>query len=220
MRGGRVSAPHTVGPPEGVMDKVTQFFQGQLSWTSRVLIVAATLAILPSAVLPTWTITLNAPQYPQGLTLELYPNTVRGDLQEVNLLNHYIGMHEIRPDEFPEFRFIPFFILRFFAFAVLAALVGRLPVAAIGWIDFVAFGVVMLYTFQFWLHDYGQNLSPTAPIRLEPFTPKFIGTTQIGQFSVTSAPAIGALLMGLAGLIGPAVISYELWRRRTGRAAP
>ncbi len=201
------------------MDRLTAFFQGQLSWQSRVLIVAATLAILPSIVLPTWTIRLNAPQYPGGLTLQIHPNTVQGELREVNLLNHYIGMHEIRPDEFPEFRFIPFFILRFFAFAVLAALVGRMPIAAIGWIDFVAFGAVMLYTFQHWLFAYGHNLAPNAPIKVAPFTPKFIGTTQVGNFSVSSEPAAGAILMALAGLIGPAVIAYEWWRRGKGALA-
>lgn len=201
------------------MDRMTALFQSQLSWQSRVMIVAATLAILPSVVLPTWTITLHAPQYPGGLTLELYPNTVEGDLQEVNLLNHYIGMHEIEPDEFPEFRFIPFFIFRFFAFAVLAALVGRMPVAAIGWIDFVTFGIVMLYTFQHWLYRYGHDLAPNAPIKMAPFTPSVLGTTEVGNFSVTSAPAIGAILMALAGLIGPIVIGYEWWRRRRARRA-
>lgn len=192
--------------------KITPFFQCQLSPLSRVLIVAATLSILPGIALPTWRITLHAPQYPQGLTLVIYPNTVSGDLSEVNLLNHYIGMHEIVPDEFPEFRFIPFFILRFFGFALLTALIGRMPIAVLGWMDFVLFGAVMLYTFQHWLYQYGHNLSPDAPLKIEPFTPALLGTTHVGQFTVTSTPALGAILMGLAGLIGPVIAAYE-WRR-------
>lgn len=199
------------------MDKLTSFFQGQLSPLSRVLIVAATLAILPSIVLPTWTITLKAPQYPEGLELVIYPNTVGGDVREVNLLNHYIGMHEIDANEFPEFRFIPFFILRFLGFALLTALIGRMPIAALGWMDFVLFGVVMLYTMQHWLFEYGQNLSPTAPLRVDPFTPNLIGSTMIGQFSVSSWPAAGAILMAVAGLIGPIVVLYE-WHH--GRGSP
>lgn len=197
------------------MDRMTQFFQGTISTPSRIFIIAATLAILPSIVLPTWRITLNAPQYPEGLTMEIYPNTVEGDIQEINLLNHYIGMEEIEPDEFPEFRFIPFFILRFFALAVLAAVVGRMPVAALGWIDFVIFGAVMLYTFQHWLYEYGHNLSPDAPIAMDPFTPGMLGTTEVANFSVTSMPASGAILMMLAGLVGPAVVAYE-WFRGAG----
>lgn len=200
------------------MDRITSFFQGHLSYTSRILIVAATLAILPSIVLPTWKITLHAPQYPGGLELVIYPNTVSGDVEEVNLLNHYIGMHEIEADEFPEFRFIPFFILRFFGFALLTALIGRMPIAALGWMDFVLFGVVMLYTMQHWLYEYGHDLSPDAPLNIEPFTPKFFGTTSVGQFTVTSWPSVGAILMAVAGLLGPVVVLYE-WRRLRRSAA-
>jgi copper chaperone NosL len=136
----------------------------------------------------------------------------------VNLLNHYIGMHEIEADEFPEFRFIPFFILRFFGFALLTALIGRMPIAALGWMDFVMFGTVMLYTMQHWLYQYGHDLSPTAPLRISPFTPGLLGTTHVGQFTVSSWPAVGAGLMGVAGLIGPVIVFLE-WRRVRRAAA-
>lgn len=204
---------------KSLAERIVAFFQGSLSPTSRILMLVATLAILPGIALPTWHITLHAPQYPQGLTLIIYPNTVGGDLREVNLLNHYIGMHEIVPNEFPEFRFIPFFILRFFGFALLAALIGTMALAVIGWMDFVLFGAVMLYTMQHWLFEYGHNLSPTAPLKIEPFTPAFWGTTHVGQFTVTSRPASGAILMMLAGLMGP-VIAYLEWRRMSKAAPP
>jgi copper chaperone NosL len=196
------------------MDRLTSFFQSELSRTSRILLVAVALALLPSIFLPVWQITLHAPQYPDGLSVLIYPHTVGGELREVNLLNHYIGMQEIAPDEFPEFKFIPFFILRFFGFAVLAALVGRLPIAAIGYLDFVVFGAVMLYVFQYWLTEYGHNLSPEAPITIEPFTPRFIGTTVVGNFTVTSMPSTGAILMFVAGALGPVILVYEWFRRR------
>jgi hypothetical protein len=194
------------------MERITAFFQGQLSGRSRLLIVVATLALLPSILLPTWTIRLRAPQYPDGLQIRIYPHTVTGDVDEVNLLNHYIGMHEIKTDEFPEFRFIPFFILRFFGFALLTALIGRMAIAALGWVDFVVFGAVMLYTLQHWLYQYGHDLAPNAPLKIEPFTPAFIGSTSIGQFTVSSLPAAGAILMSVAGLLGPLVAILE-WRR-------
>ncbi len=199
------------------MDRVTSFFQGNLSKRSRILIIVATFALLPSIFLPTWTITLHAPQYPDGIHVKIYPNTVAGDVREVNLLNHYIGMHEIRADEFPEFRFIPFFILRFFGFALLTAMVGRMAIAALGWMDFTLFGVVMLYTMQHWLYQYGNDLSPDAPLNIDPFTPHFIGVTHVGQFTVTSWPAAGAILMAIAGVIGPVVAVYE-WRRTRSEA--
>jgi copper chaperone NosL len=100
-------------------------FKGELSRNARILVAVAALLLVPAAFLPVWKITLLAPQYPDGLSLVLYPHKVAGEIQEVNVLNHYIGMKEIEPNEFPEFRFIPFLILRFLAFAVLAAMAAR-----------------------------------------------------------------------------------------------
>jgi hypothetical protein len=202
------------------MDRISGFLQGQLSGRSRIALVVVALILIPSIFLPVWTITLEAPQYPNGLDVVIYPHTVGGELTEVNLLNHYIGMHEISADEFPEFRFIPFFILRFAAFGLLAALIGRMTFAALGYLDFVLFGAVMLYIFQHWLTDFGMNLSPDAPINLEPFAPSFLGTTSVAQFSVESWPAIGGILMAVAGLLGPGMLLLE-WRkfRREGATA-
>ncbi len=198
-------------------DGAIPFLQGELSRPSRVLLLVVALAMIPALFLPVWKITLHAPQYPDGLSVEIYASTVKGDLREVNGLNHYIGMAEIRPDEFPEFRFIPFFILRFLAFAGLAFLVARIPIAAIGYIDFVLFGVVMLADFQGWLARFGQNLDPRAALTIEPFTPKLLGTTEVYQFGVSSWPTAATILMALAGAAGPVILLYE-WRRRA-RAA-
>lgn len=194
------------------MPERPNFFQGELSRTARLAILAVSLLLLPAMGLPVWRITLHAPQYPEGLEAVIYPHTVSGDLREVNLLNHYIGMQEITPDEFPEFRFIPFFILRFLGLALLATAVARIPIAALGWLDFVVFGLVMLFDFQHWLQEYGQNLAPDAPIRIEPFTPHLLGVTKVGQFTVTSYPAVGAILMAVAGLLGPIILFIE-WKR-------
>lgn len=192
----------------------TDFFQSRLSKPTRLLLVLVALALVPAIFLPIWRIELLAPQYPQGLEMQIYATEVAGDIDEINILNHYIGMHTIEPDEFREFIFIPFFILRFLAFAVLAALVGRMPVAAIGYIDYALFGAVMLYDFQVWLADYGQNLDPAAPLKMEPFTPKILGTTEVANFGVTASPGVGGILLLAAGALGPVVLGWEWWRWR------
>jgi len=193
---------------------VTPLLQGELSKPSRIVLAFLALAMLPALVLPVWHMRLNAPQYPDGLDVTIYSHTVGGDLREINGLNHYIGMDPIEPDEFPEFRFIPFFILRLVLFAGLAALVARIPIAAIGWIDLVLFGSVMMFDFQSWLTRFGTNLAPEAAITLEPFAPKFIGTTTIAQFSVESYPAAATVMMMIAGVAGPIILFYEWYRRR------
>ena len=86
-----------------------------------------------------------------------------------------------------------------------------MEIGALGWIDFTIFGIIMLVDFQHWLYEYGHNLSPSAPISMEPFTPKFIGTTQVANFTVESWPAIGAILMGIAGALGPLAVLLDLF---------
>jgi copper chaperone NosL len=196
------------------MSRVTEFFQGEISGPGRLALALVALALVPAIFLPVWEITLEAPQYPQGLTMQIYAHELKGDIGEINILNHYIGMHEIRADEFREFIFIPFFILRFAGFAVLAMLVARMPIAAIGYLDYAIFGAVMLYDFQNWLTNYGTDLDPAAPLSMEPFSPSILGTTEIGQFAVRAMPGTGGWLMLAAGALGPVVLAWEFWRGR------
>jgi len=57
-----------------------------------ILMVIAAVLLLISIFLPYWKLTLFAPQYPGGLKAELYVNRATGDIQELDILNHYIGM--------------------------------------------------------------------------------------------------------------------------------
>ena len=63
------------------------------------------------ATLPLWTLTMRAPQYPKGLRLHAYGTSMTGDVAELNILNHYIGMPPIE---------IPAFETAVFPFAIAA----------------------------------------------------------------------------------------------------
>ena len=132
----------------------------------------------------------------------------------INALNHYIGMHEIRPDEFKEFKWLPFTIIAFSVLALLSAIVGRWHFATIGWILFILFGVFMLGDFYRWLYEYGHNLNPQAAIKMDPFTPNIIGVKQIANFKVISLPGSGAILMGFAAILGPIIVWLESRQKR------
>src|SRR4051794_20044674 len=55
----------------------------------------AQIALLSSLFLPYWLMTLHAPQYPQGLHVNAYLNRLEGDVDEIDDLNHYIGMRKL-----------------------------------------------------------------------------------------------------------------------------
>ena len=67
----------------------------------KLLMIIASLGLLTLFIYPMWRITLFAPQYPTGVTMYIYINKIGGEepgtLQNVNILNHYVGMKPIVP---------------------------------------------------------------------------------------------------------------------------
>ena len=83
-----------------------------LTPTSRVLAAVAALLIVGTVFVPLWHMTFVAQQYPEGLDLYIYSHDLIGgddgnDLTEINVLNHYIGMAELKPADFSELKWLP-----------------------------------------------------------------------------------------------------------------
>jgi copper chaperone NosL len=186
--------------------------------TERRMIWLAALVLLPVfffPVLPIWMMKLWAPQYREGLTLTIYSNTIKGDLQNINILNHYVGMHAITPEDFKEFHYLPQALTFFGLMALVAGLVNRRWVAFLGWLVFTGFSAYMFTDYAQWLWRYGHDLDPRAALKLPAFTPPLIGFSRLGNFRVLSLPGPGTLLLGLAWLLGPLAIWLEM---RAGKA--
>jgi copper chaperone NosL len=198
--------------------------KGGFELRERRLILLAALVLLPVfflPVLPIWIMKLWAPQYREGLTLTIFVNTIRGDLQSINTLNHYVGMKAITPDDFREFRYLPQLLTGFGVTALLAALLNRRGVAVLGWLAFTGFAVYMFRDYAQWLYHYGHDLNPHAPITLPAFTPPLIGFKQMANFKVLSLPGPGTVLLGIAWLLGPLVLLLERRATKSGKnAAP
>lgn len=195
------------------------YLTGQFEARERRWILLAAIVLLPVfflPVLPIWHMMLWAPQYREGLQLVIYSNTIKGDLQNINTLNHYVGMHAIRPDDFKEFSYLPQALTGFGVLALLAALFNRRWLAILGWVAFTAFAVYMFGQYAMWLHRYGHDLDPRAAIKLPAFTPPLIGFKHMANFRVLSIPGLGSALLGVAWLLGPVI----LWWERRGKRAP
>ena len=92
---------------------------------SRIMIAVAALSLLVLLFVPIWRIDLQAPQYPEGLYLQIFADRFAGDVEKINGLNHYIGMGHIHDDMFPEFAVLPKLLMALAALGVLAALWGK-----------------------------------------------------------------------------------------------
>jgi len=171
---------------------------------SSILLSLAGLLLLLLFLVPMWKITLLAPQYPKGVELHIYINKIGGrdpgTLQNINILNHYIGMKPIEPDSIPELTYFPYFLIGFTLFAILFSILNR-KYLYLFWV--ISFGLALLfalYDFYLWEYDYGHNLAPNAPMKFEgeSFQPPLIGSKDVINFVAKSYPHIGGYIIMLS----------------------
>jgi nitrous oxidase accessory protein len=144
--------------------------------------------------------TMRAPQYPKGLRLHAYGTGMTGDLHELNILNHYIGMPPVEAPAF-ETSMFPIGIAVLVVLCLMSPLHKWLRRVAVVGTSIVPF--VILADLQWRLYIFGHTLNPTAPIRLKPFTPLVLGDTAMGNF-ISSA----MISWGFACLVGAAIILF------------
>jgi hypothetical protein len=173
---------------------------------SRLLVLLAALALVPTFLVPLWHMTFVAQQYPEGLDLYIYSHDLVGgndgnDLTEINVLNHYIGMAALRPADFTELKWIPLVIGLIGVLTLRAAAIGNLRTVLDVVVMSIYFGLFSLWSFGYKLNAYGKSLDPGAAVHVDPFMPPMFGYKQVGQFDVWSYPAAGTYLFLAFGLL-------------------
>lgn len=167
---------------------------------------------------PLWNIELGAPQYPIPLGMNIYINGIEGveefDLQNIDGLNHYIGMKTIpKADQMWEFTVFPIVISCMSIIGIVLGVAGYFnkikPSYFLFWfITMGVLGLLGMYDFNLWLIDYGSDLDPHAIMKMvdpqgNPLTyePPLFGHRKILNFDAYSYPHIGAYLMALGMLL-------------------
>lgn len=169
----------------------------------RVLLVAAALCLVPTFFFPLWNLTMFAPQYPDGLRLYIYSHELDGgnggqDVREINVLNHYIGMHDLQASDFTEFQWMPFVLGALALLYLRAAVHGQLAQLLDVVVISLYFSLFSLWSFGYKLYRYGHDLAPTAAVKVAPFMPPMFGRKQLANFEVYSYPSLGSYALGAA----------------------
>lgn len=174
----------------------------------RLLMVLALISLAVVFVFPLWQILLEAPQFPGGLQMYIWVNKISGTdkyiLQNVNILNHYIGMQSIHPESIPELKYFPIVTYVLLALGALTAVINKVW-GYLSWTVLLAvLGTLGIIDFYLWLYDYGHNLDPHAPIKIEGmvYQPPLFGGKNLLNFYVESYPHWGGIGLGLAILFG------------------
>lgn len=187
-----------------------------LSFSNRILILLAALLIIPAYFTPLWQISLWAPQYPEGLNMKIWIDHLSGNVDQINGVNHYIGMRHIGDEMFPEFTYLIYIIGVLIGFGMIAFLIGKRwsLYSFFGLISL--FGVLVLVDMYRWGYQYGHNLDPKAAIKVEgmSYQPPLIGYKELLNFLAYSGPDTGSwILIG-----GVALLILAILRDRFGKS--
>lgn len=167
------------------------------------MLLIAALSLVLSIFVPIWRIDLDAPQYPEGLVLQIFANKLGGQVDIINGLNHYIGMGTLHAEDFVEFTVLPYIISVFALISLLVALKGSRKGLYFLLFSFILFGIVAMVDFYRWEYEYGHNLDPNAAIIVpgQAYQPPLIGFKQLLNFGAYSVPDIGGWLFIGAGIL-------------------
>ena len=202
------------------LERVNHFLDAPLELAPRALLLVALLCLVPTYLTPLYNMTMFAPQYQEGLRLDIYSYKLQGgndnqDVKEINVLNHYIGMKDLVTEDFTEFKWLPFVIgilgLLFLRTAVLGKASHLVDVTVL----YLYFGLFALWSFAYKMYQYGHQLDPKAAVRVDPFMPPLFGYKKLANFEVYSYPELGSYALAAAALVltTAIVITWRRWSR-------
>ena len=145
--------------------------------------------------MPVWRVSLEAPQYPKaafpdGIPVYFNLTDWGGKVNEMNVINHYIGMNPMESGAITVRKMIPFIYLLFFIMLIVYLfykgpgwwLLGLIP-AFLPWF--------YLALYSKWLYWFGHNLHPWGAFKIKPFMPTVFGDGKVAQFTTHSYPTVG-----------------------------
>jgi copper chaperone NosL len=206
---------------QAILERADRFLDKELDLKERALVIVAALMLAAVYLFPLWNLTMFAPQYPDGLRMNIYSYKLEGgnhgqDIKEINLLNHYIGMKDLVAEDFTEFKWMPFVVgaigLLFLRTAVHGRMASLLDVIVL----YGYFAAFSLWSFAYKLYSYGHNLSPAAAVKVGPFMPPLFGRKQLANFEVYSYPAAASYALGLSILLLAAAF-WLAWHDKPAR---
>lgn len=212
----------------------------------RVLTVIAAGLVIWAFYSPIWWVTLKAPNYPpeaypQGVRIHFHANKIANGctelpsdeiyaeneeldcVEEMNVINHFIGMEPMERGGQLEMAFAPYG----FAGTVVLLLLF-LFYKGWGWwilpIPGIIIPVAFVVDYAGWLWWFGHNLHDWGAFTVKPFMPTVFGESKVAQFSTFSYPHYGfGLLAGASILLLLALLmrrkQLKLERAASGEAA-
>lgn len=175
------------------------------------LMMLAALLLMVSMFLPYWSMTMEAPQYPDGLKVDVYVNRLEGDMREIDALNHYLGMPVLDEGGRLE-RSVSLISIVALGLLLMAGVFVHNQWAAILALPALLFPFVFVADLWWILYQYGHSIDPHSALgsAIKPFTPPIIGRGMVAQFTTVGEFETGFYL----ALVAMGVVLVGLWFHR------
>ncbi len=187
--------------------KIGKFLNTKRGVTVLVFLGAGVL--LSSFWFPYWSLNLQAPQYPEGLKIHVYMDHVEGDVREVDILNHYVGMRSLEDAAKFERQFAWYGLILLVLGAVLVIPMSR-KIYKVFYLPPLLFIGGFIGDLFYWLYQAGHDLNPDAPVNINPFTPTLLGKGEVGQFKTFAFFSTGFWI----AILGIVIIFYALKKKK------
>lgn len=188
----------------------------------RLLTLAALALVAGAYCSPIWWVSLKAPQFPpdsfpDGVRIHFHFTGVMNGcqareskevieeepldcVQEMNTINHFIGMLPMEEGAKLEFKIAPY-VVGAFCLLLLAFMAYRGPVWWLLPLGGIGLPVGFLGDFAYWMWWFGHNLQPWGAFTVKPFMPTIFGEGKVAQFSTFAYPHYGFGMMALASVL-------------------
>ena len=189
---------------------------------SRIAIAFASGMLVTVFFLPAWRIDLFAPQYPEGLMMNIWINKLSGNVDIINGLNHYIGMKPFSEASFPEFQYLQYIVCGFMLLGLIIALSGkRILLQLYVLLSFIG-GSLAIYDFYQWEYKYGHDLDPKAAIQVPgmSYQPPLFGHKRLLNFDAYSFPDIGGWIVIASAGLALLILVLEWYRIKKLKTFP
>lgn len=184
----------------------------------KILFIFGAILLLGTFLSPIWRITLEAAQYPTGITMYIWINKISGNepgtLQNINILNHYIGMKMIEPESIPELKYFPKVIIGMALLGIVFGLINNKKLFLTWGMIIIILGILGIYDFYLWEYDYGHNLADDAAIKIpgQTYQPPLFGSKMLLNFNAISYPHYGSIFIALS--LVASFVSFFLKRKQ------
>lgn len=204
------------------VDRFERYLARPMYVKARIPMALLVIPLICAIFLPLWQISMTAPQYLEGLYLDVYAYKLVGGnngqhIREINTLNHYIGMHAIDEAAAADLDWIPFALGAMVLMTLRVAAAGSIKdlmdlVVVTGYFSAFAFG---RFVYRLWV--FGHTLAPDAPVKIKGFMPVIFGHKTVANFETYSYPQAGSWCLAVFVLGAAAILTWHLvtGRRRT-----